>query len=143
MSEYDGICYDSISPATSAWLLRQSVPGPRTTAMDLRATQLDWLPTADSFWQSFQELGEIHLEDNLLQSIPTAVLLASSLEQIYFANNPLLDFPEYTKKDWNTLSKHLHTLRRNAIEWQERKIILVGPSAGGKFVFLTNYDFQY
>lgn len=66
---------------------------------------MDWLPTADSFWQSFQDLKQIHLEDNLLQSIPTAILNAPALEEVYFTDNPLLDFPETTKKDWPTLKK--------------------------------------
>jgi hypothetical protein len=130
--EYRGVCYDSIPATTAAWLVRQSIPGPDTVFLDLQGSQLDWLPTADNYWKTFTELRTIHIENNQLQSLPTAILLAPALEEVIFNGNPLRDFPESIKKDWATLKKHLQMLRKNAIDWRERKIILVGPPSAGK-----------
>lgn len=104
--------------------------------MHLQACQLDYLPNSNEYWKSYTHLKLIDVRDNLLQTIPTAILCAPNLQSVLFAGNPLKDIPEYATYDWTTLRKYLVKLQKTAVRWRERKIIMIGPQQAGKSVFI-------
>lgn len=143
--------FDYATSLLHTLLLETRSPAPKLKALQLRNRGLTTLPTSSAYWRSFhvrqkahqpaftkltfvQSLFSLDVRDNLLKTLPTALLDVPELSIVEISGNPFTKAAKLQKgddKSWKSALKSLSSSKA-ASNWKQAQVFVLGSKGTGK-----------